>query len=136
MRIAVIHFGLALGLAISLSVSAADGRTSGAEPRLHRGDEVRVALFSGAIYHLRLNSADDENLVGRSGALSVHLRHAEIASVRREPAPRAAASMASAGASVNASAAALGLLGLSAVSQGAVGSFGAGHACNGTGSGC
>ncbi|MDB5985184.1 MAG: hypothetical protein JWR16_237 [Nevskia sp.] len=97
---------------------------------LHRGDFVRVRLLSGSVYHLRLSGLDEVSLVGGSGNTSVHLPRSEIASIEHETAPSAALNAPSASTTM------LGLLGLSAASLGAARSFGAGHACNGSTSGC
>ena len=117
---------MALGSA-SLAQAAAPAAPSA---KLHRGDFVRVRLMSGPVYHLKLSGLDEATLVGLSGNMSVHLPRHEIASVEREAAPRETMS------GPTPTTAVLGLLGLSAASNGAAQNFGAGHACNGSTSGC
>ncbi len=96
----------------------------------HRGEFVHLALHNGHHYHLRLTAICDDAVVGRSGETSVRIPREQIELLEREKAPAAAP--------LPASTAAMALLGLTAVTQGAAANYGTGRACGqqGTEAGC
>ena len=114
---------LAVGGLLAGPATAGDGIVA---KNFHRGEYIHVGLRNGTHYHLKLTAICDDAVVGRSGETSVRVPREQIAVLERERAPSTAP--------LPASAAAMALLGLTAVTHSAAANYGTGRACGQQGS--